>query len=137
MNLPEGTDPRRVATYLGRARAGIGLALMLAPGVAARSWIGPAGAQPGARMFIRIVGIRDVALGLGTAIAAGQRQGGADWLSMCALCDAGDALVSMVTPGLPKRTRMAAVALVAVAVGQFLVAQDLAADEGDAAETRS
>lgn len=137
MNLPEGADPRRVATFLGRGRAGIGLAMILAPGSSGRSWIGPAGATPGARMFVRVAGIRDVALGLGTAIAAGQRRGGADWLSMCALCDAGDALFSLVTPGLPKRARLLGVVLVAAVVGQLLVAQDLAVDEGDAAETRS
>ena len=134
MNLPEGTDPRRVAAYLGRGRVGIGLALILAPGVVGRSWIGPAGATPGARVFVRLTGIRDAVVGLGTTIAAGQRRGGADWLSMGAVCDAGDALVSLVTPGLPKRARLLGVVVVAAAVGQFLVAQDLAADERGASE---
>lgn len=137
MNLPEGTDTRRVATYLGRGRAGIGLAMMLAPGVAGRSWIGPAGAEPGARMFVRVAGIRDAVLGVGTAIAAGQGRGGGDWLSMAAVCDAGDALFSLATPGLPKRVRLVGVMLAAGAVAQLLVARDLAADERDAAEALS
>lgn len=129
MKLGDTLDTRRAAAYLGRARAGAGLAMLIAPGLIGRGWAGPVGGSAGARLFTRVAGVRELALGLGSTIAVGQQRGGADWVSMLAVCDAGDALVSLFTPGVAKRARLLSLVAAASAVGHFLLAQDLAAAE--------
>jgi hemerythrin superfamily protein len=56
----------RVAMVIGAARTGIGAALLLTPGLAGRIWFGPGSTTPAARLLARVVGARDVALGLAT-----------------------------------------------------------------------
>ncbi|HZJ27618.1 MAG TPA: hypothetical protein VFF40_11515 [Acidimicrobiia bacterium] len=133
MNLPDDLDVRRVATYLGRTRAGAGLAMVAAPGVVGHGWFGPVGGSSGGRALARAIGVREAVLGAGSAIALGQRRGGGDWVSMLAVCDAGDALVSLLTPGLPKRSRLLGLMAAGSAVAHFLMAQELAAEESDTA----
>lgn len=117
-------DLRRTATYLGRARVLVGLTLLTAPGPASKAWAGNGGIP--ARFLARTTGARDVVLGVGTAIAAGQRSGGGDWLSMAALADLADAALSLVTPGLPKRTRVFGLLAAACGVAELQVARRLA-----------
>jgi hypothetical protein len=129
-------DPRRAAIYLGRTRAGIGTVLVLAPRPLMRLLLGPTADVPAARWLVRALGIRDVVLGLGTAIAAAERRGGAGWLSMSAIADGGDAVASAITPGLPLRTRLVT-AIAGTAAGvHWQAAQALGPLEADnAADT--
>lgn len=71
-------------------RVGIGAAMVAAPGLVARSWVGAVGSEPGARVLTTALGARDVAIGLGLVRAL--RGGGraAPWLRAAALADAAD-----------------------------------------------
>ena len=57
--------------------------------------------------FARTTGVREAALGANRrSIAIGRGRGGGRWVWMLAVSDAGDALVSLLTPGLPARARV-------------------------------
>lgn len=122
-------DLRRTSIYLGRSRFFMGLLLLLAPGAGLRAWgargpVGPFGSLNG-----RIVGLRDMALGAGTSIAASERNGGAGWMSIAALSDIGDGAVCLLTPGLARRTRVIGIGALALGVYGFAVSTKLAAEE--------
>ena len=125
----DGLEVDRAAVYLARARFGLGLAMFVAPGPVAKVWAGRAWDGRGTRLFARTTGIREAALGAGASIAIGQQRGGGDWVSMLAICDAGDAVVSLLTPGLPLRARAIGVIAAASAVVHLKLARDLAAAE--------
>jgi hypothetical protein len=67
-------DLPTVARAAAAARAAIGVALLTAPGLAAKRWLGDVSEQPGAQVAIAGLGGRDLALGLGTLWALGGRQ---------------------------------------------------------------
>ncbi len=125
----DSIDSRRAAVYLARARFGIGIALVAAPGWSGKGWIGSDARGRGARVFGRALGVREAALGAGASIAIGQGRGGGDWVSMLAVCDAGDAVVSLLMPGLPARARLVGVGAAVSAALHFKLAKDLAAAE--------
>jgi hypothetical protein len=127
----DGLDTDRTAVYLARARFGIGLALLVAPGAGTTIWAGRGWNVPGARLFARTTGVREAALGAGASIAIGQGRGGGDWVSMLAVSDAGDALISLLTRGLPLRARLIGVVAAASAVVHLRLAKDLAAADAD------
>ena len=129
MKAIDGLTTDRAAVYLARARFGIGLSMLAAPGLAGRICVGGESANRGARLFARLSGVREVALGAGASIAIGQGRGGGDWVSMLAVCDAGDAVVSLLTPGLPVRARLIGLGAAVSAVVHFTLAKDLAATE--------
>jgi hypothetical protein len=131
VNGPAGLDTRRVATYLARARFGLGLAFCAAPSLVGRGWVGSHAESRGARTFARIAGVRDAALGAGAAISIAQGRGGGDWVSMLAVCDAGDALFSLLTPGLPARARVVGICAAASGAAHLLLARELAATEAE------
>jgi hypothetical protein len=121
-------DHRRFALVLARARAVNGLAMLALPGVVGWAVFGAAGKQPATRALLRLVGIRDVVLGIGAITTLKEHTMDAEWVGMGALADAVDGVVSLVTPGLAPRAR--GVALVgggAAAVG--LLAARALADE--------
>ena len=122
-------DTRQLGTYLARSRVGLGLAIVIAPGPCLAVLFGSGANNPGARAVGRVAGIRDAVIGAGGSIAAGQRSGGGDWLSMMAVCDGFDALVMLATPGLPKRTRLLGLFAAGSAVAHLYLARDLAAEE--------
>jgi hypothetical protein len=83
---------RTLATTYALGRVGVGAALVLAPGLLGRAWVGRAGAQPGTRVVTTAMGARDAALGLGLLEAL---RGGRDpgpWLLAGAFADAADLL---------------------------------------------
>jgi hypothetical protein len=122
-------DVKQVSTYVARGRVGLGLAAMVAPGLALGSMLGRSVNNPGARAVGRLMGVRDAVLGAGGSIATGQQAGGGDWLSMMALCDGFDALVLLTTPGLAKRARLIGVGAAGSAVFHLYLARELAAQE--------
>lgn len=119
-------DNRQLGTYLARGRAGLGISAMVAPRATLAVAFGRGANATGARVMTRIFGMRDGALGAGGSIAIGQRSGGGDWLSMMAVCDAFDAVVMLVTPGLPKRARLIGIAAAGSAAFHLYLARDLA-----------
>lgn len=89
---------RELGRAAGALRMAIGAALVLAPRLAARVWIGPRGDVPGAPTFARVVGARDVAIGLATLRSASdpRREDVRIWLHAGALCDAADAAATVL-----------------------------------------
>ena len=82
-------DDAKLALGLARARIAIGLAAVMAPGLAARALSGrPAsGIEP---PLARMLGARDLALGLGTVIALDRGAPVRGWLEASALSDTAD-----------------------------------------------
>ena len=99
-------DHRRVALILARGRAVHGLVLLVLPGVVGRIIYGKAGNVPTARALLRLVGIRDLVLGIGAITTLKEETMDAEWVGMGAAADAVDGIVTLVTPGLGMRARL-------------------------------
>ena len=126
MSTPALTDEqtRKAALYFARGRSLLGLGLTLLPGAAMK--IGIATPSAPARALMRMVGVRDLAIGLGAV--AGVREGiqAPEWLGWGAVADGVDALALLLTPGLPKRARLAGLFAAGGAVAGMKLAWDLA-----------
>ena len=84
-------DLSTTARGIGAGRAAIGVALLAAPGPAARRWLGDVSERPGAQVAISGLGSRDLILGLGTLWALGGRKRAARaWLIGSAIADSAD-----------------------------------------------
>jgi hypothetical protein len=99
-------DPRQRALILARARIVAGLLLFFFPGVSSRVLFGRSAATPAARALSRMMGIRDVVLGVGAVTSVKEGTLDAEWVSSGAVADGVDALAMLLTPGLPKRARL-------------------------------
>ena len=68
-----------------------------------------AGREPTAQALLRLVGVRDLVLGIGAITTLKEQTMDAEWVGMGAAADAVDGLVSLVTPGLrpPRPLRVA------------------------------
>ena len=120
------TDPRQVGLVLARARAVNGLVMLLVPGLAARVIFGSAGSSPVARTLLRLVGVRDLVLGVGAITTLKEGTMDAEWVGMGAVADGVDALVCLLTPGLPMRARATVFVGGSAAVQGLLVSRALA-----------
>ena len=117
-------DTRTAALVLARSRAVVGLVLLLVPGLAARLWFGES--SPRIRALLRMVGVRDLVLGVGALTTVKEHTQDAEWVGMGAVADAVDGFVSLTTPRLSFRSRLAAPAALASAVLGLKLARDLA-----------
>src|SRR5690242_19008086 len=99
-------DVRKTALILGRVRAIVGLVLLFLPGLAGRLWLGDH--SPRTRAVLRMLGVRDLILGVGALTCVKERTQDAEWVGMGAVADAVDCLVSVTGPGLSARTRLSA-----------------------------
>lgn len=99
-------DDTRAALLLARARIAIGLAAVGAPGLAARALSGrrASGVEP---LLARMLGARDLTLGLGTVIALDRGAPVRGWLEASAFSDAADFVSSLLA-----RSRMSPCAYV-------------------------
>jgi hypothetical protein len=105
-------EPRDIAVALSRGRIAIGAAALAAPGLASRVMFGRDGARPGTRAFARMLGGRDVALGLGVVIALDRGAPVRGWLEACALADSVDLASCMLAGGdIPKAPRLNTIVL--------------------------
>ena len=123
-------DHRRLALGLCGVRIVNGLVLTLTPNVAARLYLGPGGQEPTARALARFTGARELVLGLGAMAAVMARTGDAEAMAAGAVCDGIDFLVSVLSPGLAVRTRIAAPSAAAGAAAGLWAAGALARDRG-------
>lgn len=89
-------NPRAVATQISVTRMGFGVAFMLAPGLAGRMWVGPDASRPGTKLFIRALGARDFALGLGTMLAMRHDRPTRGWLEASGLADFADLVITLM-----------------------------------------
>ncbi len=99
-------DHRRVALIIARARAVNGLVMLALPGVVGWAVFGQAGREPTAKALLRLVGVRDLVLGIGAITTLKEQTMDAEWVGMGAAADAVDGLVSLVTPGLAPQARI-------------------------------
>ena len=99
-------DHRRVALIIARARAVNGLVMLAMPGVVGWALFGAAGREPTAKALLRLVGVRDLVLGIGAITTLKEQTMDAEWVGMGAAADAVDGLVSLVTPGLAPQARI-------------------------------
>lgn len=107
-------DDAQLALTLARARIGIGAAALIAPGLASRALSGraAAGIEP---LLARMLGARDMVLGLGTVIALDRGAPVRGWLEASAVSDAVDCASSLLSK---KRMRsLAFTGTVALAAG--------------------
>jgi hypothetical protein len=80
-----------IARAIAGARTVIGVALLAAPAVSAKRWLGDVSEQPGAQVAISGLGSRDLVLGLGTLWAlGGRKRDPRPWLIGGAVADAAD-----------------------------------------------
>ena len=122
-------DTRTTALVLGRSRAVIGLVLLFLPGLAAHLWFGES--SPRIRALLRMMGVRDLILGVGALTSVKERTQDAEWVGMGAVADAVD---GFTTPRLPLRGRLVGPVALGSAVLGIKLARDLA-DSRTAAPT--
>jgi hypothetical protein len=121
-------DTRTSALVIARSRAVVGLVLLCVPGLAARLWLGES--SPRIRALLRMVGVRDLILGVGALTTVKERTQDAEWIGMGAVADAVDGLVSLTTSRLPLRGRLVG----PTALGSAALGIKLARDLADARE---
>jgi hypothetical protein len=85
-----------VAVGLAQGRIAIGGVSLLAPGWTARTMTGSGGSGGVTSLYLRMVGARDIGLGLGTLIALGRSRPARGWLEASALVDGVDAAACLL-----------------------------------------
>ena len=107
-----------MARMNGIGRSVIGAAMVVAPGLISRLWLGSGDALE-SKVLARTHGIRDIALGAGLVWAVEQDEPLHAWLASAALCDAVDAGVTVAFwDSLPRAGRVMVFALAAGAAVQ-------------------
>jgi hypothetical protein len=89
-------ERRDVAVTLARGRVAIGVVAVLAPAFVGRVMTGRDGSAGGIALFARMVGARDLGLGLGLHIALDRGAPVRGWLEASALVDAIDAAACLL-----------------------------------------
>ncbi len=84
-------EERDLALALARGRIAFGVVSLLAPGLLARTMIGAGGSEGGTRLFVRMVGARDLGVGLGLHVALDREAPTRGWLEASAVVDGIDA----------------------------------------------
>jgi hypothetical protein len=87
-------DERALAVTLARGRIAFGVVSLLVPGLVARAMTGDS--EGGTRLFVRMVGARDVGLGLGLQVAVGRDAPPRGWLEASAVVDGMDAAACLL-----------------------------------------
>ena len=87
-------DGRNVAVGLAGGRVAIGVAALVAPGLVGRTMTGRSGGVTS--LFVRMVGARDLGLGLGVLVALDRGAPVRGWLEASALVDGIDAAASLL-----------------------------------------
>lgn len=122
-NAGDAMEARHLETALATARVVIGAALLAAPGVFGRAWIGRDATRPAVQAAMRAVGVREVGLGLGTVLARRHGRATRGWVEAGALADLGDAVATALAwrylPS-PHRAAVVTAAGGAAAVGVVL-----------------
>jgi hypothetical protein len=88
-------DARSLTRLHGLARVGLGAGLIAAPRATTAPWLGRVSRRRPAQVPIRAMGARDLAIGLGTAYAAGQGFGARPWLLAGIVADTADLLATL------------------------------------------
>jgi hypothetical protein len=129
-------DQRTNVLVIARGRIVMGLAMLLVPSVMLRVMFGRDASTRTARVMARMFGAREVVLGVGTITSVKERTQDAEWVSASAVADAVDGLVMAFSPGVPRRSRPAALIGGSAAVLGMLAARAFA-DERNSAATEA
>jgi hypothetical protein len=89
-------EGRDLAVILARGRIAIGVVSLSAPGLVGRTVAGRAGSEGGTRLFARMVGARDLGLGLGVLVALDRGAPVRGWLEASAVVDGIDAAACLL-----------------------------------------
>jgi hypothetical protein len=89
-------ERRDLAVSLARGRIAIGVVSLLAPQLVGRTIAGRAGSEGGTRLFVRMVGARDLGLGLGVLVALERSAPVRSWLEASAVVDGLDAAACLL-----------------------------------------
>lgn len=89
-------DDAALAMSVARGRIAIGLAAVVSPRLATRVMSRRSAPEGVAPLFARMLGARDVALGLGTVIALDRGAPVRGWLEGSALADAADCVAALL-----------------------------------------
>jgi hypothetical protein len=129
-------DHRTNVLVVARGRIIMGLAMLFVPAIMLRVIFGKHASTPSARALARMFGARELVLGVGTVTSVKEGTQDAEWASASAAADAVDGLVMALSPGVPRRSRPAAlVGAVSAAIG--MQAARALADERTAAKTQA
>jgi hypothetical protein len=130
-------NARNVALMLGRGRIAIGAVAIAVPGVAVA--VAPGASRgSGPRALGRMLGARDLALGVGAITCLKEHTQDAEWVGMGAAVDIVDGLALLLTRRLPLLARL--VGLGALGAGVIglgaarMLADERAGAAGDAAD---
>jgi hypothetical protein len=131
-------SPRDAARALNAGRIALGLSLVLAPRLTARTWIGDDAERPGTRVVLRAHGIRDALLGALALHTVDAPQVGPRYQATLAVVDAVDFAATVAARrSLPRAGAVLVAAMAAAGVaGQLWVAERLRAaapEDGDSA----
>ena len=125
-------DHRQNAMLLARGRAVNGLVMLAVPGLVGRVLFGKPGGQPATKALVRLLGIRDLLLGVGAITTIKEHTMDAEWVGIGAVADAVDGVVALAARGLPARSRLVALVGGGAAVVGTLAARALADDRAAA-----
>jgi hypothetical protein len=89
-------EGRDLAVSLARGRIAFGVVSLLAPGFVARTMTGRDGSEGATRLFARMVGARDLGLGLGLLVALDRGAPVRGWLEASAAVDGIDAAACLL-----------------------------------------
>jgi hypothetical protein len=89
-------DLHAILRLLAAGRVVVGATLVVAPRFGGGRWIGPAADDGGVAVLTRALGVRDLALGLGTLKALEGREPVTNWLLLGAACDGVDFVATLV-----------------------------------------
>jgi len=107
-----------MAIAQARGRMAFGVAFLLAPGAAAKGWVGEDAKRPAAKVLTRALGARDLAIGLGVVIAMDRGAPVRGWLEASALSDGVDFVATLLGGrSLPTAGRLGVLALAAGSAG--------------------
>jgi hypothetical protein len=84
-------EGRDLAVTLARGRIAFGVVSLLAPGLVARTMTGAKESEGGTRLFVRMIGARDLGVGLGLQVALDRDAPTRGWLEASAVIDGIDA----------------------------------------------
>jgi hypothetical protein len=119
-------DQRQVALGIARARAINGLFMLFLPGVAGKAFLGKDASHPAVRAVLRLVGVRDLVLGVGAITTLKEGTMDAEFVGIGAVCDAVDGAVMLTMPGLGWRAKLTSLAGFSSAATGLMAARAIA-----------
>jgi hypothetical protein len=96
-------------------RIGIGAVAVLVPRLVLRPWLGKGNNTPATRMLTRMVGARDIALGMGVVFALNHDAPVRGWLEAATVADGGDFVATLL--GFRHLPRLTAIASALSSIG--------------------